>query len=56
VVTDRTKLVELAEQADPADRQRVAAEIADLINRLPDQAALFGALPEILLSPEGVEE
>ncbi|MGH3755355.1 MAG: hypothetical protein ACRDRP_22200 [Pseudonocardiaceae bacterium] len=56
VVIDPTKLEELAEQADPADRQRVAAEIADLINRVPDQAERFGTLPEILLSPKGVEE
>jgi hypothetical protein len=50
-VIDSTRLEELAEQADPADRQRVAAEIADLISRVPDRAELFGALPEILLSP-----
>jgi hypothetical protein len=50
-VIDCTRLEELAEQADPADRQRVAAEIADLISRVPDRAELFGALPEILLSP-----
>jgi hypothetical protein len=53
VVIDHTKLEELAEQADPADRQRVAAEIADLISRVQDRAELFGTLPEILLSPEG---
>ena len=29
VVIDPTRLEELAEEADPADRQRVAAEIAD---------------------------
>ncbi len=56
VVIDHTKLEELAEQAAPADRQRVAAEITDLISRVPDGAELFGTLPEILLSPEGVEE
>ncbi|MGH4002153.1 MAG: hypothetical protein ACRDTJ_32330, partial [Pseudonocardiaceae bacterium] len=36
VVIDPAKLEELAEGADPADRQRVAAEIADLICRVPD--------------------
>ncbi|MGH3801427.1 MAG: hypothetical protein ACRDTD_15090, partial [Pseudonocardiaceae bacterium] len=51
VVIDPTRLEELAEQADPADRQRLAAEIADLISRVPDRAELFGTLPEILLSP-----
>ncbi|MGH3822473.1 MAG: hypothetical protein ACRDRA_06490 [Pseudonocardiaceae bacterium] len=51
VVIDSTRLEELAEQADPADRQRVADEIADLISRVPDRAQLFAALPEILLSP-----
>lgn len=48
-VTDATRLAELAEQADPADQQRVTAEIADLITRVPDRAARFGVLPEILL-------
>ncbi|MGH3773223.1 MAG: hypothetical protein ACRDRW_17810 [Pseudonocardiaceae bacterium] len=52
VVIDRTKLEELAEQAALADRQRVATEITDLIRRVPDGAELFGALPEILLSPD----
>jgi hypothetical protein len=56
VVIDDTKLEELAEQADPADRQRVAAEIADLISRVPDRAELFGALPEILLSPNALRD
>ncbi|MGH3992119.1 MAG: hypothetical protein ACRDSN_06590, partial [Pseudonocardiaceae bacterium] len=51
VATDYTQLEKLAEQADPADRQRVAAEIADLISRVPDRAELFDTLPEILLSP-----
>jgi hypothetical protein len=51
VMTDSTGLEELAEQADPADRQRVAAEIADLLSRVPDRAELFGTLPDILLSP-----
>ncbi|HKR49195.1 MAG TPA: hypothetical protein VJT72_06365 [Pseudonocardiaceae bacterium] len=51
VPTDSTRLEELAEQADPADRQRVAAEIADLLSRIPDGAELFGNLPEILRSP-----
>ncbi|MGH3721884.1 MAG: hypothetical protein ACRDRI_24185 [Pseudonocardiaceae bacterium] len=53
-VIDRTRLEELAEEAALADRQRVATEITDLINRVPDGAELFGALPEILLSPEGL--
>jgi hypothetical protein len=52
VVIDPGKLVELAEQADPADRQRVVTEIADLISRVPDRVALFDSLPEILLPPE----
>jgi hypothetical protein len=52
VVIDPTRLEELAEQADPADRQRLAAEIADLISRVPDRAELFGTLPEILLTPD----
>jgi hypothetical protein len=52
VVIDPTKLVELAEQADPADRQRVATEIADLMSRVPGQAERFDALPQILLSPD----
>ncbi len=51
-VTDSTRLEELAKQADPADRQRVAAEVADLISRVPDRAELFGILAEILLSPD----
>ncbi len=54
VVMDHTKLEELAEQADPADRQRVAAEIADLISRVQDRAELFDTLPEILLSPNAL--
>jgi hypothetical protein len=54
VVIDHTRLEELAEQADPADRQQVAAEIADLISRVQDRAELFDALPEILLSPKAV--
>ncbi|MGB6162629.1 MAG: hypothetical protein WBF75_08685 [Pseudonocardiaceae bacterium] len=54
VVTDSTKLEELAKQADPADRQRVAAEIADLISRVPDRSELFGALTEILSSPDAL--
>ncbi len=56
VVIDNTRLVELAEQADPADRQRVAAEIADLISRVQDQAELVSALPEILLSPNALHD
>ncbi len=54
VVTDSTRLEELAEQADPADRQRVAAEVADLIRRVPDRAESFGTLAEILLSPDAL--
>jgi hypothetical protein len=50
VVVDHTRLEELAKQADPADRQRVATEIADLISRVPDQAELLRTLPEILLN------
>jgi L-amino acid N-acyltransferase YncA len=50
VVIDHTRLEELAEQAAPADRQRVATEIADLISRVPDRAESLCALPEILLS------
>ncbi|MGH8920087.1 MAG: hypothetical protein ACRD0H_17440, partial [Actinomycetes bacterium] len=51
-VIDPIRLEQLAEQADPADRQRVAAEITDLISRIPDRAELFGTLPEILLTPD----
>jgi hypothetical protein len=51
VVIDPTRLEELAEEADPADRQRVAAEIADLISRAPEQAGYLATLPKILLSP-----
>ncbi|MGQ0778733.1 MAG: hypothetical protein ACT4NY_30685 [Pseudonocardiales bacterium] len=50
-VTDFTKLQELAEQADPADRRRATAEINELISRFPERAAQFGPLPQILLSP-----
>jgi hypothetical protein len=50
-VIDSARLEELAAQADPADRQQVAAEITDLLNRIPDRAELFGPLTEILLSP-----
>ncbi|MGH3912043.1 MAG: hypothetical protein ACRDTC_01325 [Pseudonocardiaceae bacterium] len=49
-VTDFSRLEQLAEQADPADRQRATAEINDLISRFPDRAEQFGALPQILLS------
>jgi hypothetical protein len=52
VMSDTTRLEELAEQADPADRQRLAAEIADLISRVPDRAEQFSTLPEALLSPD----
>ena len=51
-VIDRTRLEELAEQADPSDRQRVATEIGDLISRVPNPAELLCTLPEILLSPD----
>jgi hypothetical protein len=52
VMTDHAKLEELAEQADPAERRRVAAEITELLSRLPEQAGFRAALPEILLAPE----
>ncbi|MBV9161375.1 MAG: hypothetical protein JO281_07460 [Pseudonocardiales bacterium] len=52
VVIDHTRLEELAEQAAPADRHRVATEITDLINRVPDRTELLCALPEILLNPD----
>ncbi|MGH3872647.1 MAG: hypothetical protein ACRDSR_14250 [Pseudonocardiaceae bacterium] len=51
VVIDPARLEELTEQADPADRQRVAAEIADLLCRVPDRAQSFGTLPRSLLPP-----
>lgn len=50
VITDYRKLEELAEQADPVDRQRVAAEIADLVSRLPDRTGFLAVLPQILRS------
>jgi hypothetical protein len=52
VMVDHTRLEELAEQADPADRQRVATEIANLISQVPDRAQLLRALPEMLLNPD----
>ncbi|MGH4014498.1 MAG: hypothetical protein ACRDSL_11365 [Pseudonocardiaceae bacterium] len=45
---DTTRLEELAEQADVAERQRVAAEIAELIGRVREHAGRLGSLPEIL--------
>ena len=51
VMTDTTGLEELAEQADLADRQRVAAEIAELAGRVPEHAGLLDALPGVLLRP-----
>ncbi len=37
-MSDTTTLEELAEQADVAERQRVTAEIAELISRAPEHA------------------
>ncbi|MGH3765961.1 MAG: hypothetical protein ACRDTX_12565 [Pseudonocardiaceae bacterium] len=51
VVIDHARLEELAGQADRADRQQVADEIAELLRRVPDRAELVGALPAFLLSP-----
>ena len=48
---DTTQLEELAEQADVTERQRVAAEIAELIVRVPEHAGRLGSLPEILRRP-----
>ena len=44
-------LEELAEQADVAERQRVTAEIAELISRAPEHARRLVTLPEILRRP-----
>lgn len=52
VVIDHTGLEGLAEQAAPADRQRVATEITDLISRVPGRAQLLGTLLEILLTTD----
>jgi len=48
-IDDTTQLEELAEQADAAERQRVTAEIAELIGRVPEHADRLGSLPKILL-------
>ncbi|MGH4019937.1 MAG: hypothetical protein ACRDT0_12000 [Pseudonocardiaceae bacterium] len=50
-LSDTARLEELAEQADVAERQRVAAEIAELIGRVPEHAGRLGSLPEILRRP-----
>lgn len=47
-MSDTTQLEELAEQADVAERQRVTAEIVELISRVPEHAGRLGSLPEIL--------
>jgi hypothetical protein len=48
-MSDTTQLEELAEQADAAERQRVIAEIAELIVQVPEHADRLGSLPKILL-------
>ncbi len=48
-MSDTTKLEELAAQADVAERQRVTAEIAELIGRVPEHAGRLSSLPKILL-------
>ncbi|HKR51293.1 MAG TPA: hypothetical protein VJT72_17275, partial [Pseudonocardiaceae bacterium] len=48
-MSDTTQLEELAEQVDAAERQRVTAEIAELIGRVPEHASWLGSLPKILL-------
>jgi hypothetical protein len=48
-MSDTTRLEELAEQADAAERQRVTAEIAEIIGRAPEHADRLGSLPKILL-------
>ncbi|MGH3900284.1 MAG: hypothetical protein ACRDTA_18975 [Pseudonocardiaceae bacterium] len=48
-MSDTTRLEELAKQADAAERQRVTAEIAELIGRIPEHASRLGSLPKILL-------
>ena len=50
-MTDTARLAELAAHADLADRQRVAAEITELIGRVPEHAELLGALTGVLLRP-----
>ena len=51
-MSDTTMLEELAEQADVAERQRVTAEIAELISRAPEHARRLVTLPEILRRPD----
>jgi hypothetical protein len=48
-MSDTTRLEELAAQADAAERQRVTAEIAELIGRVPEHAGRLDSLPKILL-------
>ncbi|MGH3565707.1 MAG: hypothetical protein ACRDRH_06680 [Pseudonocardia sp.] len=48
-MSDTTRLEELAEQADVAERQRVTAEIAELISRVPEHAGPLSSLTQILL-------
>jgi len=48
-VRDMTRLEELAEQADVVERQRVFAEITELISRAPEHAGRLNSLTEILL-------
>jgi hypothetical protein len=48
-MSDTARLEELAEQADAAERQRVTAEIAELIVQVPEHASRLGSLPKILL-------
>lgn len=50
-MSDTTTLEVLAEQADVAERQRVTAEIAELISRAPEHARRLVTLPEILRWP-----
>ncbi|MDQ3989254.1 MAG: tetratricopeptide repeat protein, partial [Actinomycetota bacterium] len=52
-IEDTTDLAALAEQADVAERQRVAAEIAELIGRVPEHAGPLSALLSVLLRPTG---
>ncbi|MGH3930239.1 MAG: hypothetical protein ACRDTF_09725, partial [Pseudonocardiaceae bacterium] len=50
-ISDPTRLEELAQQADVTERQRVVAEIAELIGRAPEHARRLSSLPEILRLP-----
>ncbi len=50
-ITDISPLAELAVQTDPAVRQRLMAEITELIDRAPQHAELLGALTGVLLEP-----